>query len=149
MNMPPKEVYSSSVQATIEQLRYWVPTIKDVAHVLEGRDGDCWLLSIDPHIGAACPVAIALKDSGQFDISVAGETYTDRMLAKLDDLVLLLDRITQGQVIQRRWFSAMTGLPQSIDTLVDLGGGQTWCAGPDPFGGAERRDRHFLPYRRL
>ena len=148
MNTTPEGLHAPSVEATIEQLRYWVPTITDVARALEARDDASWFLSIEPHLEAACPVAIALKQTGRFDISVAGETYDDRALASLGQLVLLLERITDGQVIQRRWVSSATGADQGIETIVRLGQGAVWRGGREPDGGAEHRDRHFLPYRR-
>lgn len=148
MNMTPEGSGLSSIEVTIEQIRYWVPTINDVASMVEAREGHSWLLSIEPHLAAACPVAIALRQDGRFDMSLAGETYEDCTLQSLDQLVLLLERIVDGDVIQRRWVSAATGLAQGIETFVRLGPGITWRNGPEPDGGVERRDRHFLPYRR-
>ena len=148
MNMTPEGPRTASVEVTIEQIRYWVPTIADVASTVEARDGQSWLLSIEPHLPAACPVAIALRQDGRFDISLAGETYEDRALQSLEHLVLLLERIADGDVVQRRWVSAATGVPQGIETFVGLEAGLLWRNGPEPDGGVERRDRHFLPYRR-
>jgi hypothetical protein len=148
MSTPPEGFRGPSVEATIEQIRYWVPTISDVAHTVEAREGESWLLSLEPHQPTACPVAIALRQSGRFDISLAGETYEDRALETLDQLVLLLERIADGNVIQRTWVSTVTGEPQGIETHVRIGAGLIWRNGTAPDGGAECRDRHFLPYRR-
>ncbi|WP_072395076.1 hypothetical protein [Hyphomicrobium sp. CS1GBMeth3] len=148
MNTPPDVARSVSIETTIEQLRYWVPTIADVASTVEARDGQSWLLSIEPHIATACPVAIALKQNGRFDISVAGETYEDCALQSLDQLVRLLERIVEGDVIQRRWVSTATGVAADVETLVRLDEGVVWRSGSQPGGSAESRDRHFLPYRR-
>lgn len=137
-----------SVEATIEQIRYWVPTVADVARVVEAREGDSWLLSLEPNLSSACPVAVALRQSGRFDISIAGETYEDRVLESLEHLVLLLERISDGHVIQRRWVSAATGQPHSIETLVIMGPDRLWREGQEADASAERHDRHFLPYRR-
>ena len=70
MNMTTEGSRPSNVQATIEQIRYWVPTIKDVAEVIEARDEESWLLSIEPKVAAACPVAIALKDAIGLTVAV-------------------------------------------------------------------------------
>lgn len=137
-----------SVEATIEQIRYWVPTISDVAQTVEAREGESWLLSLEPHLATACPVAIALRQNGRFDIALAGETYEDRALDTLDQLVLLLERVVDGGVIQRKWISAATGASQGLETHVHLGPGLVLRNGPAPDGDAECRDRHFLPYRR-
>jgi hypothetical protein len=148
MTLAPESFHPSLVHATIEEIRYWVPTIKDVARVFEGNDDDSWLLSIEPAVVTACPVAIALRDNGRFDISIAGETYDDRVLATLDQLVLMLERIADGHVIQRRWLSPATGVRNGVETLVTLGPGLVWRGGAEPEVSAERHDRHFLPYRR-
>ncbi|WP_295556456.1 hypothetical protein [uncultured Hyphomicrobium sp.] len=148
MSITPEGFRGPSVEATIEQIRYWVPTISDVARALEARDGESWLLSIEPHLAAACPVAIALRQSGRFDISIAGETYENHALQSLDQLVQLLEQIADGHVIQRRWSSAATGAHQGVETLVLLGPELLWRGGEEADGSVERRDRHFLPYRR-
>lgn len=149
MNTLPEGHRPSAVEATIEQLRYWVPTITDVARVAErAGSGDGWTLSIEPRVAAACPVTITLKETGRFDLVVAGERYADCALGALDQIVHLLERITDGQVIQRRWVSMATGADQGVETLVRLGSGLVWRDGAEPDGGAEHHDRHFLPYRR-
>jgi hypothetical protein len=146
----PNAYASTPVSATIEQLRYWVPTIKDVARVIESDGpGDGWTLSIVPAVVTACPVAITLQQSGRFDILIAGETYTDCALGSLDQIVALLERIADGHVVQRRWVSRATGVETGVETMVPLGAGLVWRNGPEPDGGSERRDRHFLPYRRI
>jgi hypothetical protein len=148
MTSPAKRPTQQSIELTIEQLRYWIPSIKDVARVYEGMEGQSWLLSIDPYVRAGCAVAVEIKDSGVFDIAIGGETYEDLALLSSDDIVLLLDRISAGHVIQRRWFSPATGALQCVETLVELGQGATWRGGPPPLDGGEQRDRHFLAYRR-
>ena len=108
MSSTPQGIRGPSVEATIEQIRYWVPTVADVARAVEARESDSWLLSIEPHLATACPVAVVLRQDGQFDISIAGETYEDCTLESLDRLVIMLERITDGHVVQRRWISAAT-----------------------------------------
>lgn len=137
-----------AIELTIEQLRYWIPSIKDVARVYEGMEDESWLLSIEPHVGAACAVAVEIRDTGLFDIAIAGETYEGLALPPSDDIVHLLDRISAGYVVQRRWLSPVTGALQCVETLVDLGADEIWRGGPPPLDGGERRDRHFLAYRR-
>jgi hypothetical protein len=148
MSTTPEGFRGPSVEATIEQIRYWVPTISDVARILEAREDESWLLLLDPHLATACPVAIALRQDGRFDISLAGETYEDRALKSLDQLVALLERIVDGDVIRRSWCSTATGAPQGVETHVRLGAGVVFRNGPIPADGAACCDRHFLPYRR-
>lgn len=148
MHTTPEGHRSPSVEATIEQLRYWAPTIADVARVVEHAEGQNWVLSIEPSVAAACPVTITLKDTGRFDIVIAGKAYADCALGTLDQLVELLERIVEGHVIQRQWVSAATGVLLGIETVVQLDPELVWREEPEPGGMAERRDRHFLPYRR-
>jgi hypothetical protein len=53
---------------------------------------------------------------------------------------------------QRRWISVQTGLHQGTETIVSLAPNEVWRSGEEVLAlskdGAERHDRHFLPYRR-
>jgi hypothetical protein len=148
MNTTSEGYSSASVQVTIEQLRYWVPTISDVARVSESAAGEGWTLSLKPRVEQACPVAITLRDTGRFDLVIGGQSYADCALGALDQIVLFLEKVTDGQVIQRHWVSAATGAPKCVQTIVTLGPGRLWHKGREPDGGSVHRDRHFLPYRR-
>lgn len=140
----------SSVQATVTQLRYWLPTIADVAHVSEAEQGASWQFSITPRIDGACPVAITLHETGSLDFVIAGETYEGRTLKLLDQLLPMVERITEGHVVQRRWTSPATGRLCGIETVVSLAPGQVWNAGMTTAAGdLESHDHHFLPYRRI
>lgn len=144
-----EDLRQPSLTATIEQVRYWAPTIGDVAHISEhGEDGEGWILSIVPHAIAACPVSLALREDGRFDIVLAGETYPAFAFDSPDRIVPFLECIVAGQVLQRHWISTATGIPQGIETLVRLGAGLRFHNGAEPVDGIEYRDRHFLPYRR-
>ena len=138
----------SAFDATIAEVRYWAPTITDVARVTEQDEGDGWTISILPHASGACPVAVTLKPTGRLDLVIAGERYEDVVLNSPNQVVPLLERIVGGDVVQRRWVSRATGAHLGVETLVRLGDGLLLSDGPPPAGGAERRDRHFLPYRR-
>jgi hypothetical protein len=145
------------LDATIEQLRYWVPTISDVARVTEVTDSGTWTLALTPRVSSACPVSLTLKNDGRFDIIIGGEVYGDRALGTLDQIVRLLECITEGQVIQRQWVRPSTGTPCGTETIVTLAPGLVWHGVDDgataeagsPNATAERHDRHFLPYRRI
>ncbi|HRO48968.1 MAG TPA: hypothetical protein PLW75_02405 [Hyphomicrobium sp.] len=140
----------SSLQATLAQLRYWMPTIADVAHIWESEGGGTWCFSLKPRAGGACSVSVMLRESGLFDLTIAGKTYEDCVLDQFDHLLPLIERITDGHVLQRHWASRATGQPLGIETIVSLGQGRVWRGGPIlPDGDAFARDRHFLPYRRI
>lgn len=140
----------SSVQATVMQLRYWLPTIADVAHVSEAEHGTSWRFSIAPRIPGACPVDVTLHETGNLDFVIAGEAYEGRRLDLLDQLLPLVERITEGHVVQRRWSSRATGQLCGIETLVSLEPGRVWSDGSAaPGESVESHDHHFLPYRRI
>lgn len=140
----------SSVQATVAQLRYWLPTIADVAHVSETEAAGGWRFSLVPRTSGGCPVAVTVLESGQIDFTIAGETYEGRALEKLDQLLPLVERITEGAVIQRRWSSRMTGGHLGIETIVHMGPARVWRDGLTAASAdAESHDHHFLPYRRI
>ena len=64
--------------------------------------------------------------------------------------------VADGNVVQRRRLSRLTGLERSVETLVMLANGGIWREGRGvTYGtpsidddGTELRERRFLPYRR-
>jgi hypothetical protein len=151
------DVYRSQLQGTIAGLKYWIPEIKDVAHVTEETNLDFWKVSVTPHVAGACPFELMLRTDRKHDLSIAGELYEERPTSTLDVFLPLVQAIAAGQLVQRRLFAKATHLPLSIDTIVSMSDGTTWQAGralsaqPAAAAGAaeiETRDRHFLPYRR-
>ncbi len=145
----------SRLHATVESLRYWVPTIADVARTRENETETAWTLSIVPTVAGACPVSLTLRDDHHFDICIAGESYDGRGASSLDLMLPLLEAITAGRVLQRHWISRSTGACRDVESIVRLADGSEWRDGHAsnfaeavPLDGTERRDRHFLPYRR-
>jgi len=144
----PDDVYAQQLQGTIEGLRYWVPSVIDVAHVSEESDSGYWRLHVAPRLAGGCPVEIVLRDNRSFDIAIAAESYEHREAMALSLFLPLVAAIIDGRVIQRRWFSTQTGALRGVESLVFLADGSVWRAGAAADGGSESRDRHFLPYRR-
>src|SRR5262245_345911 len=150
------EALRSRLRATVESLRYWVPTIADVAHVAERRSDDTFVIPVEPNTASACPVELALMPNFHFDITLAGETFWDRAVPSYDLFLPLLEAIVAGNVVQRRWESLATGAVRAVEIIVTLSDGSVWRDGHtiEAFASAvqreatERRDRHFLPYRR-
>jgi hypothetical protein len=54
--MQPQHAIRSRVEATVESLRYWVPTIADVARAVESEAPGYWRLSLVPEVEGACPL---------------------------------------------------------------------------------------------
>ena len=154
--MLPNDAMYSRLRATIESLRYWVPTIADVARVAESETPAQWKVAITPNIESACPLELALGSTQRYTLTIAGESYSDRAIVSLDLFLPLLEAISEGRVVQRRWVSLATGAVRAIETIVTLADGSTWRDGRTleavvaaiPRESTERHDRHFLPYRR-
>jgi hypothetical protein len=145
----PDEAYTFHLQGTIEGLRYWVPSIIDVAHVAEESGIGYWHLQVAPRSPGACPFEILLRDSCVFDAVLAGEAYEGRPVVALSVFLPLVEAIIGGRVIQRRWYSTQTGAQRSVETIVNLADGSIWRDGQSAAdGSSESHDRHFLPYRR-
>jgi hypothetical protein len=154
--MSSDDAFRYRLWAAVESLRYWAPTITDVARVDSSESAASWTMTIRPFVEHACPLDLTLKATQHFDLTIAGEAYDNRAIASLDHILPLIERITGGHVIQRRWVSTATGAVRKVETLVTLADGSVWQDGREiePMAGAiaqdatERHDRHFLPYRR-
>lgn len=144
----PDDVYAHQLQSTIEGLRYWVPSVIDVAHVAEESDIGYWRLHVTPRPGGGCPFEIVLHDNRTFDVVIADETYEGQHVTALSLFLPLAEAVIEGRVIQRRWFSLSTGALRAVESLVFLADGSVWQAGATADGDSESHDRHFLPYRR-
>ena len=155
-DMPADTDSRSKLHATVESLRYWVPTIADVARARESDTDDAWTLAIEPAVAGACPVELRLCDGHRFDLAIAGEVYAGRTADSLELMLPLLEAITAGRVVQRLWISRATGACRAVESIVTLADGSSWRDGRTTDGLAdavprdetERHDRHFLPYRR-
>jgi hypothetical protein len=148
------DVYRSRLLATIESLRYFVPSVADVAQSEEQSDTSYWKLSLTPHTAGACPIELILHSSQRYDVMIAAEAYEDREIASLDMFVPLVEAITAGRIVERSWFQLTTGAKTARETLVSMGNGKVWQdgSGLGSVRGHEDtvrcEDRHFLPYRR-
>ena len=148
------DVFRSRLMATIESIRYFVPSIADVAHCEEQSDSAYWKVAVAPRTPGACPVELILHSTQRYDIMVAGEAYEDRQIVSLDVFVPLIMAISEACVIERSWYSLGTGSRVARETLVTLPAGKKWTdsSGLSLIAGIEdtlrHEDRHFLPYRR-
>lgn len=153
--MLPDDVYRSRLQATIEGLRYWIPTVADVAHVSE-REGDrFWKMSVTPAAANACPFELVLRTDQCHDLVIGGETFEDLPTKSLDAFVPLVEAIAEGRVMQCHWTSAATGTQTAVETIVTLSDGREWSSArmltplaSDNPDAVIASARHFVPYRR-
>jgi hypothetical protein len=155
--MLPDDVFRSRLQSTITGLRYWAPSVADAARLEETETGDYWRIIVAPLVASACPFELILHADQRYDVSVADETYENRPIESFEWLVPFANAIADGDVVQRRWVSRLTGIERAVETLVMLGNAGIWREGRGAMphrmptlddDGTELRERRFLPYRR-
>ena len=152
--MLPDDVYRSRLEAAIAGLRYWIPTVSDVARVAEHTGDGYWKLSLVPHAAGACPFEFVLRNDQKHDVVIAGEVFEDLPTPSLEVFTHLADAIAQGRVVQCHWRSAATDIESAVETIVMLADGREWSRAryltrmvddnPDGFIATEH---HFAPYR--
>ncbi len=154
--MLPDDVFRSRLQTTITVLRYWAPAIADAARVQETETGNFWKIIVTPRVAQSCPFELILHFDQRYDIAVDDETYESLPIKSFDIFLPFVEAIAEGNVVQRRWISRLTGLERSVETLVTLASGGIWReARGEAHGtpsleddGTELRERRFLAYRR-
>jgi hypothetical protein len=155
--MLPDDVFRSRLQSTITALRYWAPSVADAARLEETEASDYWRIQVAPEMASACPFELILHADQRYDLAIADETYESLPIETFEWFVPFANAIADGDVVQRRWISRLTGLERSIETLVMLGNGGIWREGRGATrqrmptlddDGTELRERRFLPYRR-
>lgn len=153
--MTDDDAFLSRLQATIAALRYWVPSVSDTARIEERDAGGTWELVVRPLFKAACPFTLKLASDHTWGLAINGVTYDGQQIETLDIFVPLVEAISEGRVVHRRWLSANTGAETKVETIIDLGNGRIWSGEhhrPGPSGSSPlevvRRDHHFLAYRR-
>ena len=154
--MLPDDVFRSRLQSTITALRYWAPSIADAAHIEEAETGNYWKFVVAPAQAQACVFELILHFDQRYDLAIGEESYESLPIESFDICVPFVEAIADGNVVQRRWISRLTGLERSVETLVAMGGGGIWReARGEPHlmpsledDGTELRERRFLPYRR-
>ena len=102
-------------------------------------------------------VELILHADQRYDLAVADEVYENRPIESFDWIVPFANAVADGEIVQRRWISRLTGLERSVETVVMLGGGAIWREGRGELpsrmptlddDGTELREKRFLPYRR-
>jgi hypothetical protein len=155
--MLPDDVFRSRLQSTVTALRYWAPSVADAARLEETESSDYWRINVAPMVAAACPFELILHADQRYDLAVADEVYENRPIESFDWIVPFANAVADGEIVQRRWISRLTGLERSVETVVMLGGGAIWREGRGELpsrmptlddDGTELREKRFLPYRR-
>ncbi|MDX2307680.1 MAG: hypothetical protein NW216_05530 [Hyphomicrobium sp.] len=151
--MLPDDIYRSKLTTAVESLRYWIPSISDVAKADEDQSDAHWRIAVAPHVHGACPFEVVLKSGQRYAVVLDGVAFDDLPAGDLAGVTALADAIAAGRVVRSSWTTAKTGTPIATRLTVDLGKGRRWTetqgAVPDPSDDDYvRTDRHYLPYRR-
>jgi hypothetical protein len=154
--MLPDDVFRSRMQTTITALKYWAPSIADAAQVEETETGNFWKIAVTPGLSNACPFELIVHFDQRYDLAIGSETYESLPIESFDMFLPFVESVADGNVVQRRRLSRLTGLERSVETLVTLPNGSTWRevrgdghAVPSlDDDGTELREHRFLPYRR-
>lgn len=154
--MLPDDVFRSRMQTTITALQYWAPSIADAAQVEETETGSFWKITVTPGLPNACPFELIVHFDQRYDLAIGSETYEGLPIESFDMFLPFVEAVADGNVVQRRRLSRLTGLERSVETLVTLANGSTWreVRGERQMvpslddDGTELRERRYLPYRR-
>lgn len=154
--MLPDDVFRARLQTTITALKYWAPSIADAAHIQEAETGRFWKITVTPKLPNACPFELIMHFDQCYDLAIGTETYEGLPIESFEIFLPFVEAIADGNVVQRRRVSRFTGLERSVETIVTLATGFTWCEmrGDAPStptledDGTELREHRYLPYRR-
>ena len=123
--MLPEDTYRKQRNSFIAGLEAWAREMADCAEISHGPVGDAWRISAEPAAATACPFEFVLRADQKCDAQIGGQMYEDLSFDNLD-LPRIVQAISDGRVTIRHWESTVTGLAYSIETVIDLGGGDRW-----------------------
>jgi hypothetical protein len=155
--MLPDDSFRARLRRAIGEIKTRLARLASVARIDESETGAYWRIAVEPATENACPFEFIVHFERQsFDIVIGPESYEN---CPIDDAALLpamVDAIVNGDVITRRWRSANTGVPHSVDTIVPLPDGLDWhrsrlkgvFARAIPPASRISEDRCYAPYAR-
>lgn len=148
MMMIPDDVYQQDFENIVAQMRYWAPSVADVAKVEEEEGPGYRIFKFSSAYPGGCPFEFVIRQDQHYDLRVAAQHYLDQPARNLMRFHSLSEAIVEGRVSQLYWHSIKTGVLRGIQTQVRLADGSIWREGmPEPEE-CESRTRTFLPYRR-
>lgn len=151
------DAFRAGLRAAIGRIKESLARLTSVARIDETETASYWRIAVEPHAENACPFELIVHLERQsFDIVIGPESYEG---CSIDDSALLpamVDSIANGDVITRRWRSANTGAPYSVETIVPLADGSDWqrsrLQGPVaraiPSASRICEDHRYAPYAR-
>lgn len=150
------DIFEREYAAIVEGLGTAMQRFADVAAVDIETAREFWRGRLQPAAVNACPFEIIVHRAQIVDLTIGPETYERQPIPSLGALVPLIQAIGEGRAITRRWFAQSSGAPVAVETLVRLDPETVWHnrraildygleAGA---AGTERRDQHYVAYRR-
>ncbi|MDX2259745.1 MAG: hypothetical protein NW205_12635 [Hyphomicrobiaceae bacterium] len=148
------DAYRSQRAATITALRYWLPTIADVAGIEEEEGPGFWRVAVTPLTPGACPFEFMLHETKRYALAVGGRVFEDEPVTSLESFPHLLAAIADGRIDVEHETSALTGATVAMTTAIRPHDRPVWLrreimtATADAPGETVTRTRRYLPYRR-
>lgn len=150
------DVFRHQLEKTIAELEAFAATARDVADIDISAAPAYWRMTASPRISGACPFDLVLQADQRFNLRLADEVYTDRLIEDLAMFPNLARAIAAGGAERIETLNAFTGTLEAIEIRIEqedgaeLWSGSRWlrpnaAASQDA---QERRTQRFLPYRR-
>ena len=154
--MFPDDVYRQQLSDVIAELENWAHALSDCATCTSGIAPAFWKLSVTPEARGACAFELMLRADQRFNVQIGGEVYEDKPVDAFAFFPMLARAIAAGRVERNTISSALTGVPEAIETRVTLEDGWAWIGerrvatrvARKSDAAQEQRTHRFLPYRR-
>jgi hypothetical protein len=155
--MLPDDTFRARLRSAIGRIKATLARLSTVAHVDETETDKYWRIAVEPVARNACPFELIVHVERQsFDIVIGPEAYEGCPVDGDALLPAMVEAIVAGDVTTRRWTSANTGAPHSVDTIVPLPDGSDWqrsrLEGPAaraiPAASRICDDHRYAPYAR-
>lgn len=121
------DAFRAGLRSAIGQIKANLARLASVARIDETETAKYWRIAVEPHAESACSFELIVHLERQsFDIVIGPESYESCSIDGAALLPAMVEAIVNGDVTTRRWSSANTGAPHSVDTIVPLPDGSDW-----------------------
>ncbi|NJO24018.1 MAG: hypothetical protein HC868_15205 [Sphingomonadales bacterium] len=121
------DAFRAGLRSAIGQIKANLARLASVARIDETETNLYWRIAVEPHAENACSFELIVHLERQsFDIVIGPESYESCSIDGAALLPAMVEAIVNGDVTTRRWYSANTGAPHSVDTIVHLPDGSDW-----------------------
>ena len=147
--------FQRRLRAIAARFHDWSRDLGDHADFETTDNHGYWRFAANPHVPNACPFEILVHPGDIVDFYIDDRVYEERRLEPLDTLLSLVKAISEGHVITRLWYSALTGMVLASESIITMEDGGSWSERrvneqARHLDGVvrNRHDRRFVPYRR-